>query len=257
MKNTIYIGIIIIRYPKIKKPKGEIMDNYNMNYDEAKTGISGFNPFMTKVFLWMFAGLFASFATAFGVAHSPTMLSMLYSSRAGLLVMIIVEFALVIMITNGLSRYSYGQAAAMFMIYSVINGFTMAYIFIAYNIGTISVAFITASLVFAAMAIQGAVTKRDLSRLGSFLMMVLFGVIIAMLVNFFVRSSAMDLMISIITVFIFAGLTAWDMQKLQTIYKSYGNSVAMNNVAIMGALALYLDFINMFLRILYIFGRRD
>ena len=233
------------------------MNNYNMDYNESRTGLTGFNAFMTKVFMWMFAGLAVSFITAFGVSHSPVMLSMLYSGRASLFVLIIAEFALVIMLTRNLTRYSYGQAAVMFLIYSLLNGVTMSYIFLAYNIGTISVAFVTAALVFAAMAIQGAVTKRDLSAMGSFMSMVLIGIIIAMLINFFVRSSAMDLMISIISVFVFAGLTAWDMQKLQRIYNSYGQSISLNNVAVMGALQLYLDFINMFLRILYIFGRRD
>ncbi len=225
---------------------------------EHDTNVGEFNAYLSKVFTWMFAGLAMSFAVAYISSHSISFIRFLYGAPFSMLILIGVEFFLVYSVSRNITRYSYAQASGMFMLYSFVNGLTLSGIFIAYNLGTIANAFISAGIVFGIMAVYGKVTTRDLRGLQSFLMMGVAGLIVAILVNMFLQSSAFDLVISGVGVFIFAGLTAYDMQKIEDYYTTYGNTNLANNTAIMGALALYLDFINLFIFLLRIFGsRRD
>lgn len=140
------------------------------------------------------------------------------------------------------------------MIYSILNGLTLSTIFIIYDAGTVSLAFIASSLLFGVMAIYGKITKKDLTSMGSVMFMLLIGLIIAYVVNMFLGNSTLDFILAAGGATIFAGLTAWDMQKLKQYYYSYGDSEALGSIAIMGALSLYLDFINIFLSLLRVFG---
>ncbi len=229
------------------------MNNFN-NYSQ-NTDVAGFNAYLSKVFMWMFAGLGLSFATALFTANSSAMISLVYGSPFTTLILIGIEFALVFAISRNVTKYSYGKSSFLFMLYSFINGLTLAAIFIVYDIGTIYTAFISASVMFGVMAVYGKMTKKDLSGWGSFLFMGLIGIIIAFVINIFIRSDAMDFVISGVGVFVFAGLTAWDMQKLKKFYYAYGDTEIADNIAISGALSLYLDFINLFLFLLRMFSR--
>ncbi len=231
------------------------MNDFNDGYFGAQ-GVDGFNAYLSKVFAWMFAGLALSFATAYATANSPTILRLLFSSTLSMIVLVVIELGLVITLSRNITRYSYEKTIVLFMLYSFVNGLTLSFIFIAYRIGTISTAFISAAALFGAMAFYGKMTKRDLSPLRSFFMMGLIGIILASFINFLFKSPAMDFAISGIGVFVFAGLTAYDMQKLRFYYNN-SNGELSNNLAIMGALSLYLDFINIFLYLLRLFGRRD
>ncbi len=229
------------------------MNNFN-NYNQH-ADVVGFNAYLSKVFMWMFAGLGLSFATALFTASSPTMLNIISGSPFTMLILVFVELGLVFSISRNVTRYSYGKSSFLFMLYSFINGLTLSFIFIIYAIGTIYTAFISAAIMFGLMAVYGKITKKDLSGWGSFLFMGLIGVIIGSVINLFIGSDGFDFVICGVGVFVFAGLTAWDMQKLKRFYYAYGDSEVANNIAISGALSLYLDFINIFLFLLRIFSR--
>ncbi len=231
------------------------MNEFNNNYSQH-ADVDGFNAYLAKVFGWMFAGLGVSFVTALFAAHSPFLLNLLYSNPFIMIILMMAELFLVFSISRNVSKYSYGKSSGLFMLYSFINGLTLAFIFIIYDLGTISTAFVSASVMFGIMAVYGKTTKKDLSGWGSFLLMGLIGIIIASCINFFLSSDPMDFVICGIGVFVFAGLTAYDMQKLKRFYYSYGDDSAIsNNIAVSGALSLYLDFINIFLFLLRLFSR--
>jgi FtsH-binding integral membrane protein len=170
--------------------------------------------------------------------------------------LMIVELFLVIWLVARLNKMSSGAAAGFYFLYAILNGITLASIFVVYDLGTISTAFFTAAAMFIVMSLVGAFTKVDLSKMGGILMMALIGVMIAIFINIFVGSSTVDLIISIITVIIFTLLTAYDTQKLKDYYGStQGDEESLKKMATIGALNLYLDFINIFLALLRIFGR--
>jgi len=161
-------------------------------------------------------------------------------------------------ISWGINKLSLTTATLLFVLYSVINGATLSVIFVAYSIGTISKVFFITAGTFAVMAFIGYVTKTDLSKLGKILFMALIGVIIATVVNIFVKSSGLDLILSYIGVLVFVGLTAYDTQKIkQMLWQAGDMSETSQKIALLGALSLYLDFVNLFLYLLRIFGRRD
>lgn len=220
------------------------------------------SDYITKVFVWMFIGLIVTGLVAYGTV---AMGFISYLTPISLLVLAISELALVFFLTRKISQndISNNAARAGFIGYAVINGITLSSIFLVYSIGLIYQAFIVTSLTFGVMALIGHTTKKDLTGFGTFLIMGLIGVILATLVNailsiFGAYSTGLDLILSYIAVFIFLGLTAYDVQKLKAYYySSNGDEILGNNLAVMGALALYLDFINIFLYILKLFGRRD
>ncbi|MDO4773043.1 MAG: Bax inhibitor-1/YccA family protein [Bacillota bacterium] len=232
--------------------------NYNDydNYREESTEQS-FNAYLSRVFMWMFSGLAMSFATAYLTAHNMTLLRLIFGSSITVFALILVEIGLVSYLSVRIMKLSYGAASGLFMLYSFLNGLTLSAIFLVYNLGSIYTAFLIAAALFAVMAVYGKVTKRDLSPLGSFFMMGLIGIILSSIINYFMKSDAFSFVISGIAVFVFAGLTAWDMQKLKRYHYSYGGTEIANNLAVLGALDLYLDFINLFLHILRLISRRN
>lgn len=238
----------------------EISDNYDRGegrYVSSSRSI-GFSGVMSRVYLWMTAALLLTAASAYLTISSPTMLQLIYGNSAAIWVLCIAELALVMGVSWGINRLSPTMATALFLLYSVLNGLTLSSIFFAYSTGTIYQAFAASALTFGAMSLFGATTKRDLSGLGGILLMALIGLIIASVINIFWANSTFDVIITYVGVFIFVGLTAYDTQKIKAMSEAaevYGDAAAPRRVAILGALSLYLDFINLFLYILRLMGR--
>jgi FtsH-binding integral membrane protein len=210
--------------------------------------------FIRSVYAWMFGGLLLTAFAAVWVVSSPAMQQLVFGTPLRW-VLLIAEFGLVVILSAALRRLSPAAAASMFLVFSLINGLTLSVIFFAYTQATIFQAFVTAAGMFGAMSVYGMVTKRDLTSWGSFFFMGLIGLVIASIVNVFIHSSALGFMVSVLGVLVFVGLTAWDTQEL----KSYATVTGpmQENLAIIGALALYLDFINLFLMLLRLFGGGD
>ena len=239
--------------------------NYNeLNFDamtrERELSMSAAFPvLMRKVYVWMTLALVITGITAYGVASSPGVISALYSNQAIMWGLIIAEFALVIGISAAINRLSLATATMLFVLYSAINGVMLSSVFLIYTSSSIaSVFFITAGT-FAVMAFIGYTTKTDLTSMGKIIMMALIGLIIASLVNvFFVKSSGFDLILSYVGVLIFVGLTAYDSQKIkQMLLEAPDAGEGAQKVALLGALSLYLDFINLFIYLLRILGKRE
>lgn len=240
-----------------------------MNYNELDFGLSArerelsmsetFPALMRKVYVWMTLALVITGITAYGVASSPGLMMAIATNSILFWGLIIAEFALVISITAAINRLSLSTATLLFVLYSVVNGATMSFIFAVYTSTSIaSVFFITAGT-FAVMAFIGYTTKTDLSSMGKILLMALIGMIIASLVNvFLIKSSGFDLIISYIGVLVFVGLTAYDSQKIKQMLLSAPDAgEGAQKLALLGALSLYLDFINLFIYLLRIFGKRE
>ncbi len=171
-------------------------------------------------------------------------------------VLMLAPLAMVLVLSFGIQRLSAGTAALLFYVYAGILGVSLATIFLVYTANSIANVFFISAAAFGALSLYGYTTKRDLSPIGSFLIMGLFGVIIASLVNIWLKSDAMSFIISIVGVLVFAGLTAWDTQKIKEMYSASDDAQSAGRKAVMGALSLYLDFINLFLMLLRLFGGR-
>ncbi|HCC06888.1 MAG TPA: hypothetical protein DEP72_01800 [Clostridiales bacterium] len=221
--------------------------NNNNNHGVYQTSFSGI---MNKVYGIMFLGLLLTAGIAYAVSSSPTMMNLIYENMVLLIVLIVVELGLVWYLSSRVLEMSSGKAMFMFGLYSALNGITLAYIFIVYDLGAIYMAFFTTAITFGVMSVYGYFTKTDLTGIGKILFFGLIGIIIASVVNMFVGSSQVNLYISYAGVIIFLGLTAYDTQKIKEVYSQVPNE----NVAVLGALTLYLDFINLFLMLLRIFG---
>ena len=216
---------------------------------------TAFPALMRKVFVWMTLALAITGLTAYGVATSPTILSLIFSSKVTFFGLIIAEFALVFAISGAINRLSLSTATMLFILYSVINGATLSSIFFAFSGATISKEFFITAGTFGAMALVGYTTKTDLTSMGKLLFMALLGIIIASVVNMFVASSGLDLILSYVGVLVFVGLTAYDTQKIKQMCQAAPDaSESTQKLALIGALSLYLDFINLFLYLLRIFG---
>lgn len=230
-----------------------------MNYDPTNTGSSfgGFQAaeqsFMSKVFNWMFLGLAATGVLAYIVSTNEMIIKAIYGNMFILIILMIGLFAMVWNLSANITKMSPQAAATNFFIYAALNGVFLSSIFIVYTASSIFSAFFTTAATFGVMALYGATTKKDLSGIGSFAFMALIGLIIAQVVNMFLHNSGMAALINYAGVLIFVALTAYDVQKIKRIGET-GNYHA--NLAISGALALYLDFINLFLFILRIMGNR-
>ena len=215
---------------------------------------------LKNVYLWMTAGLAMTGVVAYTVASSETLLRMFLGSGTSFLLIIIAQFALVIFLTARLQKMTSTTAIASFIGYSMLTGITLSVIFYAYSGLVISRAFFTTAAAFGGMSVYGMTTKRDLDGIGHYLIMGLWGIIIASLINMFLGSENIYYMISIIGVLVFLGLTAWDTQKIRRMNDAYGSSMDEETyikLSIIGALILYLDFINIFLFLLRIFGRNN
>ncbi len=231
------------------------MANYrSMPSTQARAEVM--NAFMRGVYGWMTAGLGVTAALAFLVAGSPALAQLFWGNSILLIGIIIAEVALVFAISGAIHRMSAGTATGLFLLYSALNGITLSVIFAAYAPAAIFKAFVTTAGMFGAMSIYGLTTKKDLTSWGSFLFMGLIGMFIAMLVNIFLQSPMMHFVISIVGVIVFTGLTAYDTQQLRVMGESapYGDTTAIRRGSILGALRLYLDFINLFLMLLRLFG---
>ena len=216
---------------------------------------TAFPALMRKVFVWMTLALAITGLTAYGVATSPTILSLIFSSKVTFFGLIIAEFALVFAISGAINRLSLSTATMLFILYSVINGATLSSIFFAFSVATIGKVFFITAGTFGAMALVGYTTKTDLTSIGKLLFMALLGIIIASVVNMFVASSGLDLILSYVGVLVFVGLTAYDTQKIKQMCQAAPDaSESTQKLALIGALSLYLDFINLFLYLLRIFG---
>lgn len=218
-----------------------------------------FPALMRKVYVWMTLALVLTGITAFGVASSPSLMMTIIQTPAIMWGLIIAELAIVIAISAAINRLSLTTATLLFVLYSVLNGATFSLIFAVYTMSSIANVFFITAGTFGVMAAYGYFTKRDLSSWGKLLLMALIGLIIATLVNvFLVKSSGFDLILSYAGVLIFVGLTAYDTQKIkQMLAMQTDMGEGAQKVALLGALSLYLDFINLFLYLLRIFGRRE
>lgn len=234
------------------------LKEYSSVNERAWEVSQAFPVLMRKVYVWMSLALAITGFTAYGVATSPGLMQAIYANQFFFWGLIIAEFALVIGVSAAIDRLSLATATLMFILYSVINGALLSYIFIVYTASSVSTAFFITAGTFAAMALYGYTTKTDLTSWGKLLLMALIGLIIATLVNVFVKSSMFDLILSYVGVLIFVGLTAYDSQKIkQMLLEAPDAGEAAQKVALLGALSLYLDFINLFLYLLRIFGKRE
>lgn len=219
---------------------------------------AAFPVLMRKVYVWMTLALVITGFTAYGVANSPGILQTIYSNQILFWGLIIAEFALVFGVSAAINRLSLTTATLMFILYSVINGALMSYIFLAYTASSITTVFFITAGTFGVMALIGYTTKTDLSSIGKILFMALIGLVIATLVNIFIKSDGLTLILSYVGVLIFVGLTAWDSQKIkQMLLQAPDAGEGAQKLALLGALTLYLDFINLFIYLLRIFGRRE
>ena len=226
----------------------------NISLQQANEKIS--QRFIAAVYGWMVAALAISGIAAFAVFNSETLLYFIFGSRFTFLGLIIAELALVFILSAGIRRMSFPVAAASFVIYSIINGLTLSSVLFVYTGTSIVRIFVITALMFGAMSVYGATTKSSLQSAGKYLMMALIGLIIASLVNLFMRSSSLDWLMSFVTVGVFTGLTAYDTQKITTAARYAQDNDDFKKIAIIGALELYLDFINIFLALLRLFGKR-
>ncbi|MEJ2688565.1 MAG: Bax inhibitor-1/YccA family protein [Deltaproteobacteria bacterium] len=213
--------------------------------------------FLAKVFNWMFVGLLLTAGSAFLTANSRAALEFIFGNRLVFYGLIFAELGVVFTLASRVEKLSAGTATLLFLGYSVLNGVTLSAILMVYTMTSIAVTFLVTAGMFGVMAIYGFVTKKDLTSLGSFLFMGLIGIIIAAVVNFFVGSSMISWVISGIGVIVFTGLTAYDVQRLSRIGASgimTGGEAAIRKGSLLGALTLYLDFINLFLMLLHFLG---
>ncbi len=212
------------------------------------------NAVMKRVYVRMFIGLLVSAFCALGVASSPAALSFFFGNQLVFWGMLIAMLVMAFVIPARLTRMSTGAVLSCFIAYSSLMGCWLAPIFLAYKLGTIVYTLFITAGTFGAMSVYGFFTKTDLSKMGSYLMMALFGLLIAMVVNIFVASSTFDWIISIVGVLLFVGLTAWDTQQVKQLSAMNLDPAMADKLATMGAMNLYLDFINLFLFLLRILG---
>lgn len=226
----------------------------NISLQQANEKIS--QRFITAVYGWMVAALAISGIAAFAVFNSETLLYFIFGNRFTFLGLIIAEFALVIILSAGIRRMSFPAAAASFVIYSIVNGLTLSAVLFVYTSTSVVRIFVITALMFGAMSVYGATTKSSLQSAGKYLMMAVIGLVIASIVNWFMKSSSLDWLISFVTVGVFTGLTAYDTQKITQAARYAQDNEDFKKVAIIGALELYLDFVNIFLALLRLFGKR-
>lgn len=210
------------------------------------------NAFLSQAFLWMFAGLLLTAGVAYVVQTSPRLLEF---ANGSFFLLFLAQLAIVFAITGAINRLSATAALALFFVYAASLGLTIGLIVASYTTGSVATAFLSASAMFGAAAIYGRVTQRNLAALGGILFMGLIGLLVAMVVNIFLRSEAVTFLISIVGVVLFTALTAFDVQRIKS-----GDLAArlgsMEKAAVIGALQLYLDFVNLFLFMLRLLGSR-
>ena len=241
------------------------MESNNPNYEYKNViqinDADSSRKFIASVFLWMFVALGVSAVSAYIFANTPALFETLVNPVTGptglAYVVMFAPLAFILLIRFGLNKISYPVLALLFIAYATVTGISLSFILLAFTASSVLGVFITSSLVFGIMAIAGYTTHTDLTKFGSILIMFLIGIVIASLVNMFIHSSGLDMLISYIGVAVFVGLTAYDVQKLKNIGAGleYGEA-SYKKMALMGGLTLYLDFVNLFIMLLRVFGRR-
>ena len=218
--------------------------------------------FLARVFTWMFVALGISAVCAYTFANTPALYQTLIDTTTGQInglayLVMFAPLAFVLIMSFGVNRISYPVLAILFVAYAAVTGVSLSFWLMAFTASSVLGVFVTSSVIFGVMAIAGYTTRTDLTKFGSILIMFLIGIVVASLVNMFMHSSGLDLIISYVGVAVFVGLTAYDVQKLKNIGAglTYGEAPAQK-MALMGGLTLYLDFINLFLMLLRLFGRR-
>jgi FtsH-binding integral membrane protein len=235
-------------------------DRYGGGYggNEWQTGrLETLGLYTARVFGWMFLGLLLTAGAAFFATSSPALLNLLFGNYFTFIILMVAEFALVIYLSARITRMQYGTAVFAFLAYSVLNGLTLSVILLVYTYSSVAYTFGITSITFGVMSLYGFITRTDLTRIGNMLFMGVIGLIVLSLINMFMRATAIEWVISILGIFLFLGLTAYDTQKIkQYYYSTIDNLELSRKIAIMGALRLYLDFINLFLSLLRLFGKR-
>ena len=230
------------------------------NYSVSRTyHATATASFMSRVYLWMMAGILMSGITAYAVASNTQLVLYLAQSRGIFVGLIIVQLIAVVALSAAVQRMGVVLASAVYALYATLVGVTFSVLFLAYSIQSISLAFFTTAFAFAGLSAYGFITKRDLGPIGSFCIMGLFGMIAVMLLGLFIpslMSNAMELTISTIGVLVFSGLTAYDTQRIKALQFQLTHPDQARTAAIYGALVLYLDFINLFISLLRLFGNR-
>lgn len=220
-------------------------------------GAERVTAFLQKVYGWMFVGLGITAAVAYGVASSPTLLQAIFANKILFFGLILAELGLVFYLSARVSRLAPGTAASLFVLYSALNGATLSIILLAYTGASIATTFVVTAGMFGALALFGSTTKRSLAGVGQFVFMGLIGVILASIVGMFWQNDGLQFVISIVGVIVFTGLTAWDAQRLKQM-AAVTPEGQVGSYAVVGALSLYLDFINLFLFLLrFLGGRRN
>jgi len=236
-------------------------DQYNTLTDVRVPDESAVRSFMAGVFTWMFIALAITAGISYYVAITPAIMQLMITTTGlsifGWVVML-APIGFVLLMSFRFQKLSAMTLTLLFVVYSVLVGLSLSFIFLAYSMGSIATTFGVTSFTFGVMAVAGYTTKTDLTKFGSILMMALVGIIIATVINFFLKSDSMQYLISFIGVLVFTGLTAYDVQKLKKIgTEMTAGEESTRKYTIMGALSLYLDFINLFLFLLRFLGRRN
>lgn len=211
--------------------------------------------FLTKVYGWMSLALLLSGITAFIVATSPFLINLVFGNKIGFPLLAIGEIVLVWWLSASIRKISTMAASIAFLAYSVINGATLASIFYVFSLDSIIVVFLVSALMFIGMSLYGVFSKSDIMSFGRYFSMAIIGLIVASVINIFLKSSGFNWVISIVTVVIFTGLTAYDTRKMILVSQQADGNDMFQKASIIGALELYLDFINIFLALLRIFGK--
>jgi len=230
----------------------------NVNEFSIPRSVTHTRNILKNVYMWMTIALAITGVVAYGLSQNAAFMQSLIHSPA-VFVIWIAQLATVFFLSAFVWKMSPTVATIVFALYAVLNGVTFSTIFLRYDLGSIATTFFITAGTFAAMSVYGLTTKRDLSKIGNYLLMGLIGVIIASVVNFFLNSSVIQYIISFVGVLVFVGLTAWDTQKIKKMSDAHGDSIGEADyirLSIQGALSLYLDFINLFIFLLRLLGGR-
>lgn len=227
---------------------------YNQVEERAQSSALSFPALMSKVYLWMTLALVVTGMTAYYVASTPAILYAIVSNQIAFWGLFIGELVLVFVLSSRIMSLSFVTASLMFVIYSIMNGVFFSFILLAYTEQSIATTFLITAGTFGAMSLFGFVTKRDLSTMGRILFMLLIGLLIATVVNIFMKAEGLTLILNYAGVVIFVGLTAYDTQSIKQMLQEHGDKEGTEKIALLGSLSLYLDFINLFIYLLRFFG---
>lgn len=218
--------------------------------------VEAVNALFRKVYQYMALGLILTAVTAWFTASNPAMLRFFFTSQAPLIIVAVAEVGLVIYLSATIAKHTASTSLMLFAAYSVLNGITCSAVLLVYTNESVYTAFLSTAGMFGAMSLYGLYTKSDITSWGSFLRMGLWGLIIAMVINLFVGSTMAETVISVMGIIIFMGLTAYDTAKIKSLAYGMSDEETTGKIAVIGALSLYLDFINLFLYLIRLFGKR-